>query len=295
MGKKSLGFADIQSPSGSITVQSMSLYQLLADKKGCYEFIAHLLKEFSAENVLSVIEMTQYKQFFIKWYEYNSEPKLNDDNDHITDFDDDDDDEYNFDDQKQKDIAKNKFLRINNVENSKSNLSLQDMWNGHDLDLNQITPLKSESTSDEELDGTEIIDLPRNLPQSTIVWKKPIESVSGDEIRDKIRLLFEKYVTLGSELELNISFRTRKEMNRRWSQLNNMDVIKLYSFFDVVIESMIKLMQDSYTRFRMTKGFVEYERAYFERKNVEKESIKERIFNRKLSPNLSLNINFPPT
>ena len=51
--------------------EAMSLYDLLKDKMGCHEFIKHLLKEFSCENILSVIEMTQYKVFWLKFQDYH--------------------------------------------------------------------------------------------------------------------------------------------------------------------------------------------------------------------------------
>ena len=77
-------------------------------------------------------------------------------------------------------------------------------------------------------------------------------------------------------------------MNNKWSKLMKMDEIELYTFFDNVIESMIKLMQDSYTRFRMTKGFVIYEREFVKRRDsqLHRDSFKGKI-KKKLSPNLS--------
>ena len=81
----------------------------------------------------------------------------------------------------------------------------------------------------------------------------PIEIITKNDIKQKINSLYTKYIKLGCELELNISFRLRKEMSNKIAKIDIMDDTKLYIFYDNVIESMIKLMQDSYTRFRMTK------------------------------------------
>ena len=145
-----------------------------------------------------------------------------------------------------------------------------------------MDPLKSDSDSidhDIAIYGTPIIDLPKNLPQSTIVWSIPVENVTHQDMANKAAMLYQKYIKLGCELELNISFRLRKEMTRKWDKLMEMDEIQLYAFFDNVLESMIKLMKDSYTRFRMTKGFVVYEREFVKRRDSLKgrDSIAEKI------------------
>eukprot|EP01083_Nonionella_stella_P093216 261104_1 len=249
----------------SLVMETMSLYQILADKMGCYEFIAHLLKEFSFENILSVIEMTQYKQCFLKWKRKQEQPQPQQD-DYKTEEDMDDEDDQNYDDD---DRRYNEPLR----SDSENSCGAQDL----------------------ELYGESIIELPATLPQSTIVWDVPIDRVNIQDYRNAAALLFAKYIKQGSELELNISFKLRKETNKKFADLQTLDELQLYTFFDGILNAMMKLMQDSYSRFRMTKGFLKYEKSFLlRRKSSDKSqsgrpsrpSIKMR-FKKKLSPHSS--------
>eukprot|EP00483_Globobulimina_turgida_P008015 UN08031 len=60
-------------------------------------------------------------------------------------------------------------------------------------------------------------------------------------------------------MELNLSHRLRKRCLEKLTYMDHMDDIELEHMFDKSIAAVLKLMQDSYLRFKGTKEFIRYE------------------------------------
>lgn len=116
------------------------------------------------------------------------------------------------------------------------------------------------------------IELPESLPFSTIVYgknydpddrEKDISEIKRITIeKEAIRIinaLYTKYIFVGSEMELNLSHRLRRRCLDKLSYVDRMDDIELEHMFDKCCASLLKLMQDSYLRFKETKAFIRYE------------------------------------
>ena len=118
----------------------------------------------------------------------------------------------------------------------------------------------------------DIIELPYNLPKSSIVYGDYGNKFDVEKDKERMRNmdkqkeckriigeLFDKYVIVGSEMEVNLSHRVRKNCMRKYDRLEEMNDDALFHIFDKCIETLLKLMQDSYLRFKSTPGFDEYE------------------------------------
>lgn len=85
----------------------------------------------------------------------------------------------------------------------------------------------------------------------------------------RARLLFNKYIAVGAEYEVNIAWNQREEIrklfqfgNERLSEFGFVDFIDLY---DGVCNEMFKLMRDSYDRFRKKNEYQKLRKLVFNR------------------------------
>lgn len=99
--------------------------------------------------------------------------------------------------------------------------------------------------------------LPESCPKSAIV--------SGNyDYKVMARLLYLKYIKIGSEWEINIAYDNRMKymslMDNEREWLNNdkqyNDWIKLYGLFDLCIMDMISLIQSAFSRFKTKDIFL---------------------------------------
>ncbi|ETO17026.1 hypothetical protein RFI_20312 [Reticulomyxa filosa] len=114
----------------------------------------------------------------------------------------------------------------------------------------QETPdIEEEQKTDAFTPLQELITLPPDIPQSSIVYNTKYTMI------EKLRLLSDKYVITGSELELNISSRLRNKivsfLRATDEQFQNDDSLRQQALFlfDPVVEEIIGVMMDSFWRF----------------------------------------------
>ena len=320
-------------------VLELDIIDIIKEPIGFEAFMSHLAKEFSMENLLGIVEMSQYKSRYryirkikeeiengddplekrgsmkitkvifkvIKSLSVNQQnapnsedpnvddngnipvEKWGDDNDTPLDTDDDNDIDNTPQPQSQQEIEINfdKETKRNTLKNQEIGVIPETTPSQDENDVGGvvINPLETEkktilkkSLSQLKRNSTQlnihqqVIDLPDTLPFSTIVYGKEYdpddEEKDIQEIRklkleqEAIRIihaLFDKYIYVGSEMELNLSHRLRKRCLEKLSYVDQMDDIELEHMFDKTIGSLLKLMQDSYLRFKETKAFKRYE------------------------------------
>ena len=142
--------------------------------------------------------------------------------------------------------------------------------------LKQPAPLKRNTTVINVVDET--VALPENLPFSTIVYgksfdandkMKDIESIRRMKLKKEairiIRGIYAKYIVVGSEMELNLSHKLRQRCLEKLAGIDRMRDKGLEHMFDKTIAALLKLMQDSYLRFKESKEFVRYEEKVHKR------------------------------
>ena len=96
------------------------------------------------------------------------------------------------------------------------------------------------------------IVLPQSIPRSEIIF----DNYDSDKM--KAYKLFQKYVAVGSQYEINISSQTRVELIRKmgnlqeWLRNDNIDDLYLFSLFNKCCVEMIRLLNGSFARFKQT-------------------------------------------
>ena len=243
-------------------------------------FMAHLTKEFSAENLVAVIEMIQ----FVDYYYDKTEKEI-----------EDLEKEYNhqykpmkvkcsfiggeLDIHKMRDYinAKNKGKNqdgdtgINEEQlpgNEDVTIDMTRMRANTDRMKELIAPAMRSSYSDgdhklkrlhraamdiarsecvrENINGYQGIILPPSIPQSTIIYTKE------NCIKHKIILLCDKYIITDAELELNISAGCKDNILSKKNKIIELDVEECKSIFNQCLTEIYDLMNGSLTRFRVT-------------------------------------------
>lgn len=91
------------------------------------------------------------------------------------------------------------------------------------------------------------LKIPKDIPKSIILNK--------GTLKEKLQILYKKYIQLGSDHELNISGTNRKnlkkifENNENKESIENMDDNDLLHCMDIAAMQILLLLQDPYTRF----------------------------------------------
>ena len=93
-----------------------------------------------------------------------------------------------------------------------------------------------------------------------------------DRAKHKISKLYEKYIRVGSELEINISHRSRQALVQmiddydNWMNNNkykDLDTVFLMHIFDKSLIQMINLLKASHIRFTHSKQFAKLSQFVF--------------------------------
>ena len=128
-------------------------------------------------------------------------------------------------------------------------------------------------------------NLPATVPQSSIVYSRPFNC--GDtrydfrqHIKRKAVLLFNKYIRVGAEYEINIASRLRKEItvligNCHKFMENDVTEKELLVIFDECCREMVVLMQDSFRRFVRTTQFLKLSDLIFDKRDSAMQTIVE--------------------
>jgi len=114
-------------------------------------------------------------------------------------------------------------------------------------------------------DAIKTVIFPDNVPQSNIVYNDHGEETEGEGdmlllFKIKAYKLYEKYIKIGTEFEINISYRTRgtlqylmKDYDQWISDQNRIDSLDLVKIFESAETEMIKLLNHSKYRFKFEK------------------------------------------
>lgn len=122
--------------------------------------------------------------------------------------------------------------------------------------------------------------LPSTVPKSSIIFARPFnQNESNQEFIQKIKrkafILFNKYICIGSEYEININYRLRREMNNLMGNLSeflqneNIKVLELITIFDASSLEMINLIADAFRRFTTTTQFLKLSDLIFVKRELE--------------------------
>ena len=84
----------------------------------------------------------------------------------------------------------------------------------------------------------------------------------------KATKLFNKYLKVKSELEINISSQKRQYLTNYFENTNNINYSQLYNIFDGPINSMWYLMRDSFTRFLRSPEFSKNESIFVNKTKI---------------------------
>merc|ERR1712228_738170 len=232
----------------------VTITDVIREDMGFNAFMDHLAKEFSMENLLAIVEMTQYKKRFQKIFKIKHE--------------------------RGKSSLMNVANRLRNSLHGKLTDTLQLTSSENQSNVTEITGLTEDECNDDQEKSpkssssekkkrkrakslvdvrSDIIELPSGLPLSAIVYSEKDENnEDGDkliECKRIVKQLYIKYVLVGSEMEVNLSHKVRQRCLKKYERINEMDQEALFHVFDQCMACLLKLMQDSYVRFKDTPGF----------------------------------------
>jgi len=277
----------LPSTSGMDTIKAaavvdINLSDVIREPIGFESFMNHLGKEFSTENLLAIIEFAQYKARFAEIDQMQTvlanapeSPVQNKIITTITRV------IKSFSPREQvgNDDNENDDGDDNNDENEEP--VPQSQWNENtNMSSDGLAGVPEEETL-KPIEHEPDIKLPNNLPFSSIVYgayysdnneqEKEKAFMQNVVLRewaiDVIRKLYDKYIVVGTELELNLSGRVRARCFKTLDAVDDLNKTELYHIFDKCMESVMKLMQDSYARFQTTKEFIRCEDKAQKRKH----------------------------
>ena len=121
--------------------------------------------------------------------------------------------------------------------------------------------LSSEGRSDEVVDDCQIEDdtftLPIECPKSDIVFNTELN------FKGIARALYVKYIQIGSDWEINLSYHTRKrygcifENEEKWNaNADYDDIVKLFDVFEKCITEMTSIIRAAFQRFKKSDTFL---------------------------------------
>jgi hypothetical protein len=200
------------------------LEHIVADYKEFEAFMRHLCREFSMENLLAIVEFTQFKAELLKCQEFAPEDRV--------------------------------VVR----ERATSAVSLLQFCKEvpqSDLVYEKIDTLmerrKHERTLSSPIGTGQIAQLDE-------IKGKDVRY----QFFVRASFLYDRYVHSDGELELNLSSRVKQrmteEMEQERKQLGGWSFVQLHSYFDDAMDCVAQLLQDSIRRFHYSASHVEIER-----------------------------------
>jgi len=224
--------------------QDISLLTVLSHSKSFDLFVHFVASEFSMECLLCFVEMIQFKQWMLRHLRVTrSEDAI-----------------------KQKSIELFHSLRDRTGSFTKSDIAVDLRYGSPSLGPSTAFSASAPMTGHEDDRGFLDIDF-GHVPKSRIVFDEDLELTTNrftDRSKHKIYKLYAKYVRSGSELEVNISGRSRLALANmmddyeRWMRLHKyeqLDAVFLMHIFDKVIDQMFELLTASYRRFKHSPKF----------------------------------------
>eukprot|EP01084_Bolivina_argentea_P247490 414049_1 len=211
-------------PKNQITMRSY-----LSEQQGFESFVQHLQKEFSLEIILFLIETNQFKTLL----------KMKQSTLRLTRIDEHEENEY------KNDVYQGIFTH--QIDVPKSQIVYQ-IFEDEQPNLQPSTSLRNKISS---------VD---SLPEFTMSLSNNHTTIDLDEI-SKLKtvcfLLYDRYISVGSELEINISFDVRNNLAKLLDDAtefiqndHEMNKRKLFYLFDDAIKEQMRLMMSSFSRFK---------------------------------------------
>eukprot|EP01084_Bolivina_argentea_P011741 21971_1 len=203
----------------------VTLVDVLSDRNGFDLFVMHILKEFSTENILAVIEFTQFRDFY---------------DDHLWDLID----EYDGYGYNEPNARNTISLNISILDSISTTVHKPRRSTNNTHFKAPIIPIPKRKR-------TKKIKLPAHVPKSMVVYDECLGMI------DKVKALVEKYIVIGSKFELNISGGLRELTVSKYQQMifGELDEEDGLYIFDDVKNCIMKLMSDSFTRFQTTEEY----------------------------------------
>ena len=257
-------------------VSKINLGQILSDPRAINLLMRHLGREFSMECLLSLIEFIQFQnyvyQHLVTRLNTNEMNVIDSNNDNINKvYHSINNDNVMMDEEKEKDVE--------NLNSSNENVHHVEIC--LDVDLEKLSKHLVSKIFE--------IDFPSNVPFSSIVFDKIDQSLDDDfkkifsqylmtctnghdrdqlswMIETKLRSykLYKKYIALGSEYEINVSYRTRQELIDKMDNLDeyikqdSIDESELILMFKQSFHEMIHLIHGSFSRFKTSIHFAKF-------------------------------------
>ena len=200
----------------------LSLARILSSRVSFNAFMSHLLKEFSSENLLCILECWQFKSM-VNDKNQENEIKFNGNSTPSSTIDN---------------TSKNEDNNNNVDEIAGDNATKYISF--HELLLNEALKQYTFPSKDD-------------IPQSIIVYDNKMT------IEEKATKLINKYVysPKGCLFEVNISSPCKYSMIRKSMEINEIEMTlqQLYDLFDEMILELIRLLNDSHVRFLQTEDY----------------------------------------
>lgn len=266
MNTESSNIGFVQLPETGKKLKKLKIKDILQHKE-CFEvFIEHLAHEYCMEGLLSIIEITQYRDYMLL-----CEPLLK---------------------QQYNNPANHKAALSDSITSSNSLTPSSAMVSSPSSST--ITTIPSMTSTGSETnslynDGiTKYYDLPNDIVKSDIVYPGfykaltiKAKCIKKDTIQDYIKEnmindkeerkkrykemafeIFDKYIRTGSEYEINVSYTVRMKYmslmgsNDIWMNgMKDFDESELFRLFEDCYDEMLRLMSQSFTRFKRTDKF----------------------------------------
>eukprot|EP01084_Bolivina_argentea_P013187 24718_1 len=228
-----------------------AINEIISEYNSFQKFMIYLVKEFSAENLLWLIELVQIK------YEY----QIN--NNNLI--------------QLPKDTIQLKSLikeeTIVNEENDTPSLKpTTSSVKKKDNSLYQVVDfnIKPLDNIGDKLytylfhnNGSIMtpIYLSPKIPQTIII------SENKNNLFLQMKHLYNKYIKISSDNELNISYEVRSSLINYFENVNEDRDYKVFNIMDEVAVEVLQLLQDSFRRFRLTDEFIQIQKHEKNEKN----------------------------
>lgn len=207
---------------------SIHLRDVLKNEASFLSFMRHLRYEFSVENLLFFYEISYFRKYIKSYF--------------------------------------SKYLKIKNVSGGKKNefifpcnlakpLLIYDLF----YEENFLNEKKSNlSGSDESLEAIII-----KIDDETVDDERKIsgneESIFREDLKEKAHQIYEKYIRVGSEFEINISFSLRNGYiflfanYEEWMEMDagQMSINDLYELFETCMLEIFRFLMQSFTRYKL--------------------------------------------
>eukprot|EP01084_Bolivina_argentea_P194741 334191_1 len=272
IAKKMLSLSEAAQHTHSTTDTANAMLNALQNPVLFDQFMAHLMKEFSVEIMLSFIEMNQFQQSVYEFAELVNEFELNE---NLLPIDVDWRMHFDFiiypssvpnssivhDELETAEIALCYHLGLKNNSTESSSDSSCDEYdnnNNNNIYLNGPVRVRGISVSTNTAALTCGYNPRKNSTRHKSDYHKEIE-IKKIEFLIRAHKLYVKYISLESKLKINLTFKERKKFMKQMGKFNKWVNVKdndgkrlkmLFKLFETPMERMFILLNLSFVRFK---------------------------------------------